>query len=229
MQPKSAFRTFDDNYQDWEDHLFYLTAIRMRFLFLLVASLLSTITFAQTPFAEQLAKHRDTYKKDLLASAGGPIKDADDLSYVQFYTPDSAYRVMATVILTPKAEPFEMPTYSGKTKTHVSYAVLSFVLRGKKQQLTLFRNLDLMRLPGHRDYLFLPFKDATSGKETYGGGRYMDLRTGDILNGQMTLDFNKAYNPYCAYQEGYSCPIPPKSNVLSVTVEAGEKAYGKDH
>ena len=122
-----------------------------------------------------------------------------------------------------------MPTYSGKTKEHVAYAVLSFMLDGKPQQLTLYRSLNLMKVPNYRDYLFLPFKDATSGRETYGGGRYIDFRTGDIKDGKVTLDFNRAYNPYCAYQEGYSCPIPPTNNVLSVAIEAGEKTYGKDH
>lgn len=201
----------------------------MRFLLCLSISMLTTTAFAQTSFADQLAKHRETYKKDLLASAGGPIKAEEDLTYVQFYAPDSTYRVTATVELTPKAEPFEMPTYNGKTRTHVSYAILSFALRGKKQQLTLYRNLNAIRLPEYRDYLFLPFKDVTSAKETYGGGRYMDLRKGDIHDGHVILDFNKAYNPYCAYQEGYPCPIPPKHNLLSVAVEAGEKAYGKSH
>lgn len=200
-----------------------------RLLLCLCVSLLSIKSFAQTSFADQLAKHRETYKKDLLVSAGGPIKAEEDLTYVQFYAPDSTYYVTATVELTPKAEPFEMPTYNGKTRTHVSYAILSFVLKGKKQQLTLYRNLNMIRLPEYRDYLFLPFKDATSAKETYGGGRYMDLRKGDIQDGHVTLDFNKAYNPYCAYQEGYPCPIPPKHNLLSVAVEAGEKAYGKNH
>lgn len=201
----------------------------MRLLFGLLTCLLTTATLAQTSFADQLTKHRETYKKELLASAGGPLKEPADLTYIQFYTPDSTYRVTATAQLTPKAEPFEMPTYNGKTRTHVSYAILSFVLNGRKQQLTLYRNLNVIRLPEYRDYLFLPFKDATSGQATYGGGRYLDLRTGDVQNGHVTLDFNKAYNPYCAYQEGYPCPIPPKNNVLSVSVNAGEKAYEKAH
>lgn len=201
----------------------------MRFLLLLIAAFLTTAALAQTPFAEQLAKHRETYKKDLLAPAGGPLKAAEDLSYVQFFVPDSTYRVTATVQLTPKAEPFDMPTYNGKTRPHVSYAILSFVLGSKKQQLTLYRNLNVIRLPQFRDYLFVPFKDATSGKETYGGGRYIDVRTGEIQNGRLILDFNKAYNPYCAYQEGYPCPIPPKNNELSVRIEAGEKTYSKPH
>lgn len=201
----------------------------MRFLFVLLSSVLTTVSVAQTPFAEQLARHRETYKKDLMASAGGPIKVEADLDYVQFYAPDSTYRITATAERVPNAEPFEMPTYNGQTRSHVAYALLSFVLNGKKQQLTLYRNLNVIRMPEYRDYLFLPFKDATSGKETYGGGRYIDMRTGDIKDGRVTIDFNKAYNPYCAFQEGYPCPIPPKNNTLSVAVEAGEKAYGKTH
>lgn len=188
----------------------------------------ATATFAQTPFAEQIASHRESYKKDLLTTSGGPLS-ADEVKEVQFYAPDSTYRITATVELTPDAQPFQMPTYSGKTKTHVAYALVSCVLNGKPQQLTLYRNLNLMRLPEYRDYLFIPFKDATSGGETYGGGRYLDVRTGDIRDGHLSLDFNKAYNPYCAYREGYACPIPPPNNILLVPVEAGEKAFGKVH
>ncbi len=201
----------------------------MRLFFLLLMSLSTTAAMAQTLFAEQLARHREMYKKDLLATAGGPIAEEEDLTFVSFYAPDSAYRVTAIVERIPNAEPFEMPTYNGKTRPHVAYALLSFALNGKPQKLTLYRNLNAIRMPEYRDYLFLPFKDATSGKETYGGGRYLDLRTGEIQNGHVTLDFNKAYNPYCAFKEGYPCPIPPKNNTLSVAVEAGEKAYGKEH
>ena len=202
----------------------------MRVFLLVCAGLFgSIVAVAQNSFADQLAKHRETYKKDLLASSGGPIKDKADLAYVQFYPPDSTYRVVATVERTTHAEPFEMPTYNGQTRPHVVYAQLSFVLNGKKQTLTLYRNLNTIRLPEFRDYLFLPFKDATSGTETYGGGRYLDIRTGDIKNDQLTLDFNKAYNPYCAYHEGYPCPIPPKNNELAIPIVAGEKAFGKDH
>lgn len=201
----------------------------MRLLLILLISLFAEVAMGQIPFAEALAKHRETYKKDLMASAGGPLTAEIDLSYVQFYAADSTYRVTATVERIPNAEPFEMPTYNGKTRPHVAYALLSFVLNGKPQQLTLYRNLNVIRIPEYRDYLFLPFKDATSGKETYGGGRYLDLRTGDIQNGRVTLDFNKAYNPYCAFKEGYPCPIPPKNNLLTVPVEAGEKTFGKDH
>jgi uncharacterized protein (DUF1684 family) len=201
----------------------------MRFLIVLFVGLLTTAAVAQTSFVDQLSKHRETYKKDLLAASGGPLTEEGDLAYVQFYAPDSTYRITASVERIPNAQPFEMPTYNGKTRPHVAYALLSFRINGKPQQLTLYRNLNAIRLPQFRDYLFLPFKDATSGTETYGGGRYLDLRVGDIQNGQVTLDFNKAYNPYCAFVEGYPCPIPPKNNVLSIPIKAGEKTFEKDH
>jgi uncharacterized protein (DUF1684 family) len=212
-------------------YLYKLSFAQMviRFLLLLLTGFLSTEVVAQTQFPEEIAKHRETYKNDFLASKGSPLKSKEDISYLRFYEPDSTYRIVATVQLTPKAEPFEMPTYNGMTRPHVEYGVVSFVLNGKPQKLTLYRNLNLIRMPEYRDYLFLPFKDATSGLATYGGGRYLDFRMSDIKNGQLTIDFNKAYNPYCAFSEGYPCPIPPKNNVLSVSIEAGEKTYGKAH
>ncbi|MDB5242591.1 MAG: hypothetical protein JWP57_3216, partial [Spirosoma sp.] len=194
----------------------------MRFLFVVFIGFMTTAAIAQTSFIDQLAKHRETYKKDLLATSGGPLQEEGDLAFVQFYAPDSTYRITASVERIPNAQPFDMPTYNGKTRPHVAYALLSFKINGKPQQLTLYRNLNAIRLPQFRDYLFLPFKDATSGTETYGGGRYLDLRVSEIQNGQVTLDFNKAYNPYCAFVEGYPCPIPPKNNVLSIPINAGE-------
>ena len=79
----------------------------------------------------------------------------------------------------------------------------------------------------YKDYLFIPFTDATNGNETYEGGRYIDILITDISNNTVVIDFNKAYNPYCCYATGYHCPIPPKENALSVTINAGEKKYTK--
>jgi uncharacterized protein (DUF1684 family) len=84
-------------------------------------------------------------------------------------------------------------------------------------------------MPQYKDYLYLPFKDFTNGESTYGGGRYLDFKMSDIQENQtIIIDFNKAYNPYCAYSDGYSCPIPPSENHLQVFIEAGEKNI-KDH
>ncbi len=180
-------------------------------------------------YEQQIMAHRSDYKAEFRASASSPLHSNSDLMGLRFYAPDVRYRVEATVRLTPDAEPFDLPTYSGKTQPHVKYAVVSFTLNGHPYELAVFRSLNLMQLPQYRDYLFLPFKDATSGKETYGGGRYLDLRLRDIQAGKLMLDFNKAYNPYCAYADGYSCPIPPRENQLPIAIEAGEKTYAKLH
>ena len=81
----------------------------------------------------------------------------------------------------------------------------------------------------YKNYLFLPFTDATTGVETYESGRYIDLEINDIKDNLVIIDFNKAYNPYCAYTTGYNCPIPPAENDLHIAITAGEKAYGKKH
>ena len=86
----------------------------------------------------------------------------------------------------------------------------------------------MMSTSKYRDYLGLMFTDKTSGKETYDAGRYIDFNIGDIKNDKLVIDFNKAYNPYCAYVKGkYSCPIPPRENYLPIAIEAGEKNFGK--
>jgi len=122
-------------------------------------------------------------------------------------------------------EPFELPTYSGITKTFIKYATLSFDLGGETRDLSVYRNLEVIRMPQYKNYLFLPFKDQTSGDITYGGGRYINLSTLDIKNSKVELDFNKCYNPWCAYSDGFNCPIPPVENTLNMEILAGEKNY----
>ena len=90
----------------------------------------------------------------------------------------------------------------------------------------MYQNIRLLTSQKYYDYLFLPFKDNTNDETTYGGGRYLDLRQGDIGGDNiMTVDFNKAYNPWCAYSDGYNCPIPPATNHLDLAVNAGEKNF----
>ena len=122
-----------------------------------------------------------------------------------------------------------MPTYSGMKKEFVKYGELHFVLNGQKQRLSVYRNLTLPAIPQYKNHLFLPFKDLTNTHESYGGGRYIDLEITDIRDAVYILDFNKAYNPYCAYSDGFNCPIPPQENHLPLRVEAGEMNFGKDH
>jgi len=113
-----------------------------------------------------------------------------------------------------------MATSTGKVRTYVRAGKLSFEIH-KKQSLTLFRSTS------DSNHYFLPFRDATSGVTTYGGGRYLDMAV--EAGGWVVLDFNYAYNPFCAYNDDYDCPIPPAENSLSIPIEAGEKAYARKH
>jgi uncharacterized protein (DUF1684 family) len=108
-----------------------------------------------------------------------------------------------------------METTKGQEQTYHRYGLVSFQVDGEATQVTLYASEG-----GHE--LFLPFRDATSGKETYGAGRYLDLhRHGD----EIVVDFNYAYNPYCAYNPDWSCPLPPAENWLKVPIRAGEKNF----
>jgi len=172
----------------------------------------------------QITQYREKYMADFLTDGHSPLKK-DDLQYLRFYDADSTYRVTATVELLSNQSTFVMPVFSGTGREYVKYALLKFALQGKPMELTIYKSLALASLPQYQDYLFLPFTDETNGTETYGGGRYMDMRLGEIKNGMMVIDFNKAYNPYCAFAAGYSCPKPPNENALQVPIKAGEKIY----
>lgn len=154
-----------------------------------------------------------------------PLKktDLENFTTLSFYDVDMSYCVEAKLIKTPKEKPFAMKTTGSKTPLYVKYGELHFTLREKKCKLNVYKNIDLSKQEKYKNYLFLPFTDLTSGVESYGGGRYIDLQATD--KGTITIDFNQAYNPYCAYNEEYSCPIPPKENDLPVEVRAGVKKF----
>ena len=137
------------------------------------------------------------------------------------YEWNEAYLVEATAVLFPKDFPsITMQTSTGDPAPYQPYARLSFTIAGQDAQLTVYSE-------DGKD-LFLPFKDKTNGVNTYGAGRYLDNNRNAIwqeVEGKWMIDFNYAYNPYCAYSNAYSCPLPPNENWLSIDIEAGEKAF----
>lgn len=137
-----------------------------------------------------------------------------------FFPIDMKYRITAKFVKSKDTKPFDLPTSSGKTKSYQEYGKASFELDGKPYTLTLYQSLDLIKQKKYQDYLFLPFQDATNEKETYGGGKYLDLK---IPKGNtIVLDFNQSYHPYCAYNAyDYNCPIVPEENKLPVEIRAG--------
>ncbi len=188
-----------------------------------------TDVVAQAPtdkIAEILA-HQQKLNNEFKDPEESPLPDRfrKDFNGLDFFVPDTSYVVEAEFIRTPDALPFLMPTTTDRQSEEVVYAKVKFELKGKPFMLEVYQNSELMKKEGYGDYLFLPFTDLTNGEETYGGGRYMDLRIpkGD----KITLDFNKAYNPYCAYNKKYSCPLVPAINHLDTKILAGVKKFDK--
>ena len=166
---------------------------------------------------------------DFKDATKSPLTDKDRASFtgLYFFKYDSTYAVKAKLNRTPDAKKFKMKTTSDRRVDYVKYGVVLFVLNGKQYQLNLYQDLDLMRKEGFEDYLFLPFLDDTNGETTYGGGRYIECSIPE--KDTLIIDFNKAYNPYCAYNGKYSCPIVPNENYLKTNIEAGVKAFNKHH
>ena len=161
-------------------------------------------------------EYRDTVHSPL------PVQYRANFKNLERYAIDPAYRV--TALFTPEVgAAFPMRTSGTRTPSYRSVGTLSFPLGGVQRTLTVYQNIDLVKLPDYVNHLFVPFTDLTNGEATYGGGRYLDLE--GPLAKETELDFNRAYNPYCAYGGAYSCPIPPQENHLEVAVEAGVKAF----
>ncbi len=179
---------------------------------------------AAQEYKKRIEKHREAYKADFIKEARSPLKE-EDLKHLHFFEADSTYNIVARVERLTNQKIFNMPTYDGTSKEFIRYARVKFTIGKTELQLTLYKSIALAANPAYKELLFLPFTDKTNQKTTYGGGRYMDLSMGDIKNGELVIDFNKAYNPYCAYSDGYRCPVPPEENDLPIEISVGEKRY----
>ncbi len=169
---------------------------------------------------EQNAIFKDATKSPLTK------RDLKDFEGLDFFPFDSTYVVKANIKRTPDSEWFKMKTTTNDFSEERVYGILTFKIKGQTYQLEVYQGNEASNIQGFEDYLFLPFLDNTNGDQSYGGGRYIDLRIpkGDTL----IIDFNKAYNPYCVYNERYSCPIVPRVNYLNTSIEAGLKDYKKE-
>tara|TARA_B100000809_G_scaffold256434_1_gene296403 strand:- start:926 stop:1525 length:600 start_codon:yes stop_codon:yes gene_type:complete len=193
------------------------------FLVLLFVSALSCAqdkvpVAGETEFQREInSEYKDASKSPLKA------KDLKTFKGLAFFKFDSTFVVKASFKRTPDEDVFKMKTTTTRLPEYVKYGVASFQINGKFYQLNIYQNQGLIKKKEYKDYLFLPFLDNTNGEESYGGGRYVDMSIpeGDTID----IDFNKAYNPYCAYNERYSCPIVPRENYLDLEVTAGVKKF----
>jgi uncharacterized protein (DUF1684 family) len=177
-------------------------------------------------YVQKIRDQRATYGKAFLQIPHSPLPSKKSVKGLRFYAPDPQYRVFADVVLTPDSLATTFATSSGKTQTFVQYAWAIFSIQGIEQRLALYRSAAVRAFQPKSTLLFLPFKDATNGETTYGGGRYLEIPLAAIQNQRLELDFNLAHNPWCAYDVGFDCPLPPRKNWLEVKIEAGEKLFG---
>lgn len=195
----------------------------MKKLLLPLLLLISIFSAAQKSYTDSLTKFQQEY-----VHTHEVVKEAD-WKYFKFFPVDKKYRVLATFKKIDDPKGFIMKTSGTKTPQYFKYGTLTFTINKKVLQLTVYQSQQLMKDDKYKDYLFVPFTDLTSGNKSYGGGKYLDFVLDDIKNNTLLIDFNKAYNPYCAYATGYNCPIPPRENDLPVAIKAGEMNFGKSH
>lgn len=178
-------------------------------------------------YADSLLEQRKDKNTEFMTDKDSPLTKEDKISFIglHYYPPDPRFRVTATLTRFDNPFHFKMKTTTDRLPEYALYGKVDFKIKGKKYSLNVYQNIDLMKKPGYQKYLFIPFNDLTNGDETYEGGRFMDTEIPD--GNTMTIDFNQAYNPYCAYNHRYSCPIPPEENSLNVKIEAGEKKWHK--
>jgi hypothetical protein len=191
----------------------------------LVIILILMYTFTDTGVNDAYVREINQFRADkdgyFKNSDDSPIQDKKKFDKLDYFPPDQHYRIMATVQPIADTARLKVRTTDGKETFMTRYGYATFAFEGQDRRLLLLRSAE-----DGDDRLFLPFTDATNGFDSYGGGRYLDLEY-DEDDKQLMLDFNLAYNPFCAYNDDYSCPIPPKENHLDIAIKAGEKNYEK--
>ncbi len=170
---------------------------------------------------QERAEKNESYS-DSLKSPLNPIHLAE-FNGLDYFEVDPDFKIEGIFKITPEEKPFVMATSTDRAPVYRKYGNFYFTISGKKFVLAAFQDMDSIDDTMYNKHLFLPFQDLTSSKEAYGGGRYIDIlipKTDSI-----EIDFNLAYNPYCAYDDRWSCVIPPPENFLEIKVLAGEKKF----
>ena len=182
------------------------------------------LTFPLTGISQSYLDSITSYRKNYIDNH--QVVKSDDRKGLQFFDMDKSFRAVAKLERKENMPWVPFTTSANMKKNYRVYGVLHFSIGGTALQLNLYQSQDLLFTAEYKDYLFLPFTDLTTGKDSYEVGRYIDLRFDDIINDLVVIDFNKAYNPYCSYVSGlYNCPIPPKENHLAISIQAGEKKF----
>jgi uncharacterized protein (DUF1684 family) len=182
--------------------------------------------FAQAQFdLASIEKFQKGMNAEYADAKTSPLLPDDLKSFhgLDFYPANELFFVVAKFIRTENEQPFEMKTTTARKPVYVKYGEAHFSIDGQDFKLNIYSNIELSKKKEYKDYLFLPFSDLTCGNESYIGGRYLDLEIpqGDTI----VIDFNRSYNPYCAYNPKYSCPKVPLENDLKIEIRAGVQKF----
>jgi len=193
---------------------------------LLTFLLVMNFGFSQIKFnKKETEKFQQTINAEYADSKTSPLMTSDLKTFksLDFYPINGKYFVNAKLVKAKNEKAFEMKTSTSRKPKYIKYGTVYFTIDGKSLQLNVYQDVELSKSDKYKDHLFLPFSDKTCGKESYIGGRYIDLKI--PKNDTIAIDFNQSYNPYCAYNHKYSCPIVPLENDLDIEIKAGVKNF----
>lgn len=206
--------------------LFLHKILKMRCILLVTILMQTVFGFSQEKFDRVAArKFQQELNKEYANRETSPLlaEDLATFKSLDFYPISEKYFVVAKLVRTPKEKPFKMKTSTDRQPMFVKYGEVHFEIDGRKCKLNVYQDVEFSKNSKYKNDLFLPFFDKTSGKESYIGGKYIDLK---IPKGNtIAIDFNTSYNPYCAYSYRYSCPKVPLENDLKVAIRAGVKKF----
>ena len=183
---------------------------------------LNDTKISASAYLAQLNKLRHDKNQTFRQGENSPLETTQKANFdsLKYYPGDKALAVTATIARTEKPDTALLPMSDNKKEKYLRWGTAKFTLNSAPQQLLLF-----LKANGTDSTLFVPFTDLSNGHETYGGGRYLDVALPKANETELTLDFNRAYNPYCAYNNAYSCPVPPAENRLQAAIAGGEKSF----
>ena len=201
------------------------------FSLLIISILLLSCSQNKMTYLDEIKQHQYELNTFYADKEESPLtkEGFETFKTLDFFEIDKEYSVEATFTTTPDTPIFEMKTTTDRLPLYRKYGIATFNLKGKDFQLSLYQHQKEITSTDHSNLLFLPFNDLSNGKTSYGGGRFIDIETPASNAKTVVIDFNKSYNPYCAYNSKYSCPIPPKENSLAIEIPVGVKSYGEHH
>lgn len=189
------------------------------FLLIIILGIIGIVFYSLSGsenYIENVKKLREEFVENLRKEKDSPIANLQDFSGLKYFEPDKNFIVNAEFKSVTSDEK-GMILMTDSTQSEIKRAGnVTFQLEGKTFTVALFDEGEI---------LMLPFRDLTNDKETYGGGRYINIPKEKLQGSSVEIDFNNAHNFYCAYNENFICPIPPKENFIGVEIRAGEKKY----